>query len=159
MLNYILLVCIGLSYGFLSSAGVFTVLVAVGLIPRFANKTHTSRYVILYEEMVISGTIFGCIISVFNEYCQLGGYLQSRFPPLTAFWTGAGNVMTGIFGLFCGMFIGCLALAIAEMLDSIPIFTRRVSLRHGIGVVILAVAAGKLAGSLYYFILELHRTV
>lgn len=159
MLNYILLICIGLSYGFLSSAGVFTVLVAVGLIPRFANKTHTSRYVILYEEMVISGTIFGCIISVFNEYCQLGGYLQNRFPSLTAFWTGAGNVMTGIFGLFCGMFIGCLALAIAEMLDSIPIFTRRVSLRHGIGVVILAVAAGKLAGSLYYFILELHRTV
>ena len=35
------------------------------------------------------------------------------------------------------MFIGCLALAIAEMLDSIPIFARRISFRHGLGWAIL----------------------
>ena len=63
-----------------------------------------------------------------------------------------------IFGLFAGMFIGCLALAIAEMLDSIPIFTRRISFRHGIGLAILTMAAGKLCGSLFYFWSEFHRT-
>ena len=56
-----------------------------------------------------------------------------------------------MFGLFCGMFVGCLALAIAEMLDSIPIFTRRISFRHGIGLVVLSMAAAKLCGSLFYF--------
>ena len=64
-----------------------------------------------------------------------------------------------VIGLFSGMFIGCLALAIAEMLDSIPIFARRVSFRHGIGLAILSVAIGKLCGSLYYFWTELHRVV
>lgn len=32
-----------------------------------------------------------------------------------------GVAAQAVFGLFSGMFIGCLALAIAEMLDSIPI--------------------------------------
>ena len=64
-----------------------------------------------------------------------------------------------VFGLFAGMFIGCLALAIAEMLDSIPIFARRISFRHGLGWAILGMAAGKICGSLFYFATELHRTV
>lgn len=62
-----------------------------------------------------------------------------------------GEVFLGIAGLFIGMFVGCLALAIAEMLDSIPIFARRTSFRHGLGTAVLAVAVGKLVGSFYYF--------
>lgn len=72
---------------------------------------------------------------------------------------GSGHWSTGGFGLFAGMFIGCLALAIAEMLDSIPIFARRISFRHGLGGAILGMAAGKICGSLFYFATELHRTV
>ena len=44
----------------------------------------------------------------------------------------------------------------AEMLDSIPIFARRVGFRHGLGIAICAMAAGKFAGSLLYFILGVH---
>lgn len=58
-----------------------------------------------------------------------------------------GVAAQAVFGLFSGMFIGCLALAIAEMLDSIPIFARRISFRHGLGWAILGMAAGKLCGS------------
>ena len=54
-------------------------------------------------------------------------------------------------GVFAGMFVGCLALAIAEMLNSIPIFARRIGFRHGLGVAITAAALGKLLGSLIYF--------
>lgn len=159
MFRYLLVLVSGLSYGLLAAAGVFTVLVAVGLIPRFAGKTHTSRYVFLYEEMVIAGTIVGGILSVFGDEWNMGQIYQSMSPALYAIWMSVGNVLLLAFALFCGMFIGCLALAIAEMLDSIPIFTRRISLRHGIGLVILTMAAGKLFGSLYYFMLELHHTV
>ncbi|MFQ9479331.1 stage V sporulation protein AB [Waltera sp.] len=45
------------------------------------------------------------------------------------------------------------------MLDSIPIFARRISFRHGLGGAILGMAAGKICGSLFYFATELHRTV
>ena len=44
-----------------------------------------------------------------------------------------------------------MALAIAEMLDSIPILTRRIGFRHGLGLMVLSIAMGKAVGSLLYF--------
>lgn len=158
MLKTFFLILVGFSYGLLSSAGVFTVLVAVGLVPRFAGKTHTARKVVLFENMVILGTLVGGVLSVFSRYCQFGAWLQSRFPEKLSLWLGAGTFIQAVFGLFAGMFIGCLALAIAEMLDSIPILTRRISFRHGLGLAVLSMAVGKLCGSLLYFWTELHRT-
>lgn len=136
---------LGLSFGLLASAGVFTVLVAVGLIPRFAGRTHTAGKVLVYEEMVVFGTIFGGLISIFSSFISL-----DKIIPETV-----GNAVLCVCGLFSGMFVGCLALAIAEMLDSIPIFTRRIGFRHGIGIVILGVAIGKVCGSLIYFLIGL----
>jgi stage V sporulation protein AB len=148
---------LGFSFGMLAAAGVFTVLVAVGLVPRFAGKTHTANKAVLYEDMVIIGTIAGCFFSVFERYGLIGNFARERFPQLLGFWEAAGNVMLVLYGGFSGMFIGCLALAIAEMLDSIPIFSRRFSFRHGIGAAILAMAAGKLMGSLFYFVNRMYR--
>lgn len=152
------LIIAGCSYGFLSSAGVFTVLAAVGLVPRFAGKTHTAAKITLYEEAVIFGTITGAILSVFSRYCQFGAWWQERFPGHTGQLYAIGFAWQGIFGLFAGMFVGCLALAIAEMLDSIPILARRVSFRHGMGLAVVSIALGKLCGSIFYFWNELHRT-
>lgn len=153
------LILVGASYGLLAAAGVFTVLVAVGLVPRFAGKTHTGKQVLLYEEMVILGTVVGALVSVFPEYAQFGAFWQNRYPDHLRQLSVIGNCAQVTFGLFSGMFIGCLALAIAEMLDSIPIFSRRISFRHGMGLAILGMAVGKLCGSLLYFWTELHRVV
>lgn len=155
----ILLAVMGASYGLLAAAGVFTVLAAVGLVPRFAGKTHTARKVFLYEEMVIFGTVAGSFLSIFERYSQLAAFWQARLPQYMGIWLAAGKLMQAVFGVFSGMFIGCLALAIAEMLDSIPIFARRISFRHGIGLAVLGMAAGKLCGSLFYFWSELHQVV
>ena len=148
----------GLSFGMLAAAGVFTVLSAVGLIPRFAGKTHSAKEIWLFEDMVMTGTIVGCIFSIFRRYLQIGAWLEGHLPGLDWLWNALGQGFMGVSGVFYGMFVGCLALAIAEMLDSIPIFTRRISFRHGLGCVVLAMAAGKLCGSLLYFWQELHRT-
>ncbi len=152
------LVLAGVSYGLLAAAGVFTVLAAVGLVPRFAGKTHTAEYVLLYEEMVIFGTLTGCVLSVFSRYCQFGAWWQGRFPGQKRLLYGIGGIWQAVFGFFAGMFVGCLALAIAEMLDSIPILTRRISFRHGLGLAVVSMAAGKICGSILYFLTELHRT-
>lgn len=158
ILRKLFLILTGGSYGFLSAAGVFTVLAAVGLIPRFAGRTHTADRIYLYEEMTIWGSIAGCLVSVFPEHCALGYYLQNRFPQHLSLWEGCGQVILTVFGLFSGMFIGCLALAIAEMLDSIPIFSRRISFRKGLPLAVASMAMGKLLGSLIYFWTEFHRT-
>ena len=158
MWGSIFLAVFGTSFGLLAAAGVFTVLVAVGIVPRFAGKTHTAGHVLLYEDMVIWGTVVGCIVSIFERYFHIGTRLFRMGVPFSVVQVG-GNFVTGIIGLFSGMFIGCMALAIAEMLDSIPIFTRRIGFRHGLGIAICAMAAGKLAGSLMYFYLRLHEVV
>ena len=86
LIRQLLLITAGASYGLLSAAGVFTVLVAVGLIPRFAGKTHTARYVLLYEEMVIFGTLSGCFVTVFPEYSQWGSFLREALLSLFLYY-------------------------------------------------------------------------
>lgn len=151
----ILLGIVGLSAGVLVSAGVFTVLLAVGLVPRFAGKTHTGKKVFLYEEMVVLGTLTGDFFSVFERYGYLGEWIREGlfFGDATIMiWKWISAVCVSFFGFFAGIFVGCLALAIAEMLDSIPILTRRIGYRHGLGIMVLSIALGKLSGSLLYFV-------
>lgn len=126
-------------FGALASAGVFTVLSSVSLIPRFAGKTGTAGEIRIYENMVMLGTIWGCITSVSVDVLVI---------PLPQ-WLGLAAV--AVAGVFSGMFVGCIALAVAEMLDSIPIFYRRIKLKKGIGIMVLSIALGKLCGSLIYF--------
>lgn len=142
LLKYSLLAISGISFGALAAAGVFTVLVAVGLIPRFAGKTHTASYISFYESCVVLGTITGMLFSVFVNLHDYSSMV------LRAVASAAEIVM----GFFTGCFVGCLALSIAEMLDSIPIFARRVRLKWGIGVAIFMVSLGKMAGALLYFL-------
>ena len=145
-LETIFLAFVGLAAGVSISGGVFTTLIAVGLIPRFAGKTHTARHIFLYEEMVVCGTILGVVFSVFFPFIRLYDWFRNL---LIYPYIGAGFL--GIYGIFAGVFVGCLALAIAEMLDSIPIFARRMKFRQGVGIVILCMAIGKTLGSLIYF--------
>lgn len=150
----ILLGIVGLSAGILVSAGVFTVLLAVGLVPRFAGKTHTGTKIFLYEEAVVLGTLAGDFFSVFENYGYVGNWIREGlfFGSATiAVWKGISFVCVSAFGFFAGIFVGCLALAIAEMLNSIPILTRRIGYRHGLGIMVLSIAFGKMLGSLLYF--------
>lgn len=155
LLKQLLLGIIGVSSGLIVSAGVFTVLISVGLIPRFAGKMHVARKIFVLEEMVVFGTLAGGFFSIFSEWGMIGEYVREHkvfgSGATEGVWNLAATVFLIAFGLFAGIFVGCLALAIAEMLDTIPIFSRRIGFRHGLGIAILAVALGKLVGSLLYF--------
>ncbi|MCM1266599.1 MAG: stage V sporulation protein AB [Bacteroidales bacterium] len=153
-LRQALLAVIGVSAGLIVSAGVFTVLISVGLVPRFAGKTHVAKKVFVLEEMVVFGTLTGSYFSIFGDWGQIGAFVKDRalFGAATdGIWNLIGTVILIVFGLFAGIFVGCLALAIAEMLNTIPVFARRIGFRHGLGAAILSVALGKLCGSLIYF--------
>jgi stage V sporulation protein AB len=89
--------------------------------------------------MVIAGTFLGDIVSLFPDKVQ----------PVFAFMPG--RLILILYGLLTGMYVGCLALSIAEIMDAIPIMARRVRLRRGIGIVIIHFALGKLVGSLLYY--------
>jgi stage V sporulation protein AB len=52
-------------------------------------------------------------------------------------------------GLFSGIYVGCFAMALAELLKVIPIFALRARLVQGMPYVVLAIALGKSLGSFY----------
>ena len=76
-IKQIFLAVIGVSSGLIVSAGVFTVLISVGLIPRFAGKMHVARRIFVLEEMVVFGTLFGGFFSIFSDwgmyFCRMSG--------------------------------------------------------------------------------------
>lgn len=155
LIRQIFMAVLGISFGFVVSGGVFTVLLSVGLVPRFAGKMHVAKHIFILEEMVVLGTIAGNFASIFSGYAGFGEWILAHnvfgANMTETVWSIIGNALLIISGIFSGIFIGSLALAIAEMLDTIPIFSRRIGFRHGLGIAILAVALGKLAGSLIYF--------
>lgn len=151
--KYLLTIFAFLGFGLLSSGGVFTVFVTVGLVPRFADKTHTAHKIVLYENSIVAGAIMGCLFSVYPDLIkEFGGKMAFTAVSNWSLW---GNVILAVFGIFAGMFVGCFAIAIAEMLNTIPIFTRRIRLGKGVGIVMLCLALGKTVGSLIYFYLRL----
>lgn len=150
-LKTIFLCIMGFSSGLLVSAGVFTVLFVVGLVPRFAGKTNTARYELLYEECIIFGSVIACIFSVFP--------IQGSLGEIVAHASFLCQALLVLFGVFAGIFVGCLAIALAEVLDGIPIFARRIKLKKGLDIAIFSVAIGKVTGSLIYFMLDFFELV
>lgn len=132
IIRYAAAIIIGAGSGLLVAGAVFAFIAAIGMVSRLAQKTNTQDYVMFYEEALIFGGIFGACSEVF-EY-------SLPFP-----------VIIVIFLSLCtGVFYGVLAMSLAEVLDMIPILTRRGRLQKGMFYFIMAIALGKLFGSLLY---------
>jgi stage V sporulation protein AB len=124
---------IGLSAGVVVAGGLFGFIVGLGVISDFADRTRTASKVRLYEDMIAAGGILGNLIYTYQISLH---FLEP---------------LLGVFGLFSGIFVGCWAMALTEVLNVFPIFARRVRLKKGIAYVILGFAIGKGIGSFAYF--------
>lgn len=114
----------GLSAGVGVAGGLFALMIALGLVSEFADQTRTARYIFWYEDAISVGAILGNIISVYQTVLPLG------------------QAGAGIFGLFSGIFVGAWAMALTEIVNIVPIFTRRMDLRRGLGLMIASMAGG-----------------
>lgn len=95
----ILLWIMGISSGLMVSAGVFTVLFVVGLVPRFAGRTDTAWCEIFYEECLIFGAVLADVLSVF----PIKGLLEAV--ESAAHWTA--GIDWRVCGHFCGVPVHC----------------------------------------------------
>lgn len=125
---------IGLCAGGMVAAGTFAFIVMIGIFTRMADRTHTSAYISIYESAVVLGGIIGNILFIYNIRLPL-------------YQTGL-----VLFGSFSGIFVGSLAIALAEVLKVFPILVSRIKLVEGLPVLVLSIAAGKAIGSLIQFI-------
>ena len=62
------------------------------------------------------------------------------------------DIETFVSGLSAGMFVGCIAVALAEILNTFPILFRRAKLKVGLPWVMWTMAVGKTCGAFYYFV-------
>lgn len=130
----VILAVIGLSGGMIVSSGLFAFIVSLGVVSDFADRTHTADKVMLYEDAIALGGILGNVIYLYAP----------RLPVHSA--------LLAVFGIFAGVFVGCWAMALAEVLNVFPIFVRRVKLIRCLPYVIISIAIGKGLGALLYFV-------
>ena len=51
------LALIGISAGMVVAGGVFSFIVELGVISDFADRTHTAKHILFYEDMVSAGAV------------------------------------------------------------------------------------------------------
>ncbi len=140
ILRYIILVIIGISSGTLVAGGVAALLTSVGVVTRVAYHTGTSKKIVHYENCIIAGSIIGNAVVIYEPRMNLQSVTPVVWIPLIT-----------LMGICMGIFVGCLAMSLAEALDVSSISFRRLEISHYLWMVILAVAIGKFAGNILYF--------
>lgn len=119
---------IAFSTGVVISGAVYGFIVAIGIIPRFVYKTNTRKYLLFYETLIILAAILSAFSVVYQFHLPVGKYVLSYI-----YFT-------------IGIFVGSLAVCVAEVLSVIPIFVRRAKLYKHITTIMLAIAFGKGVG-------------
>ena len=132
-INWMILAFLGLSFGLAISAGLFAFLIGLGVVSDFADRTHTGKYVTLYEDCIVLGGILGNLFWIYEAEFLKGGWLLAGF------------------GLLSGIFVGCWSMALADILNIFPIFIRRAKITTGLSWLVVGMALGKSLGALLYF--------
>lgn len=120
----------GLGGGILVAGGLFAFLALIGVVTRLAAGTKTAKFIMFYEDMSLLGGTIGNIAYLYDVGLPVGklGFL--------------------LYGLGAGIFTGCLAAALAEVVKMIPVLSERLNLKRGMTVIMVIFAFGKMAGAL-----------
>lgn len=136
----VLMIGISILWGFASgiviSTGILAFINAIGVIPRLTTKCKVTTHYYAVANASLLGIMAGTIFYLWDDYICLS---LPKF--LVAF-----------FGLVFGIFIGCLAMALAEILNVMPITKSRLKLKRGMYILVLAFAIGKMVGTLFYYL-------
>ena len=130
------LAIIGFAGGVSVAAGTFALITALGIIPRLASRMGVAEHVYKLESAIVLGGTIGSLLSVYHFPMRIG------------------DVGIIIFGLFAGIFVGCLSMALAEAIRVFPILCQRINLNYGLYLLIFMMAAGKALGTLYQMYFE-----
>lgn len=137
-LKHVFQAVLAFSCGAAISAGTFAFLLVIGVVPRILGRTKTANRIFRAENSIIFGVLSGAVFSVFE---------WSALFPIP--WMS--HVLFTVYGLSAGIFVGCIAVALAEILNTFPIVFRRLYLNRGLPWVMVAMAFGKMVGSFLYF--------
>ncbi|MFK2824264.1 stage V sporulation protein AB [Bacillus sp. B190/17] len=129
-----LLIIIGIAGGVAVGAGYVAFITVLGIIPRLMQLTKTWKQIKSYEWAIIAGVMAGTLVS---------------FLPLTFHLP---SLLLIPIGLFSGIFIGLLAAALTEVLNVFPLLAKRIGIHERVIALMMAIALGKVAGSLFHWL-------
>ena len=135
MINHVIAALAALLAGMGVSAGTFAFILVIGVVPRIMQRM---------EYIIILGVVLGNISSIFDVilYNANLSYMEVL-----------GHAVMVLYAVSTGVFVGCIAVALAEILHTFPILFKRFNLNKGLKIVIFSMAIGKVAGCIYYFLL------
>lgn len=128
---------IGLAGGLAVGIGFVAFLTVLGIIPRLTQLTKTGHHIHAYEWAVIISVVISSLFDLRNWSVRL--YSGVLIP----------------IGLANGLFIGMLAAALTEVLNVLPILSKRIGMEGKLILLLMSLVFGKIAGSLFqwlYFI-------
>lgn len=133
-----ILAIIGVAAGFLVAAGVFAFAVMVGVVSRIVARTKTVKHIGLVEDSIVLGGTLGSLVSIYQPTLPFGAWFLA------------------MYGVFSGVHAGCLAIALAETVNVIPVFAHRIRIKLGLAYIVTAFAFGKMFGALWQMVLNVH---
>lgn len=132
-MEHVWLTLIGFSSGFIVAGGEVALMIGLGVITRFIGISHTAKQVMYYEDAILLGTVAGTILTVYGVGLPACGWILP------------------LMGLFMGIFVGGWIMALAEVINVFPVYCRRLGITKGLSWIVIAMAAGKLTGSMIHF--------
>ncbi|MBS4194552.1 stage V sporulation protein AB [Lederbergia citri] len=135
VIEKVIVILIGLAGGLAVGSGFVAFLTVLGIIPRLTQLTKTASLIHIYEWAVILGAVCLGWIDLRNQSL----HIEVSF-------------ISAIVGLLCGIFIGMLAAALTEVLNVIPILSKRIGLEKQLLTLLMAIVLGKIIGSLFQWL-------
>jgi stage V sporulation protein AB len=125
---------IGFAEGVVVGGAVVSFLTILDIVPRLCWVSRTTGHIFWYETAIVGGAVFASL-----------AYFMKP-------WFGLGHISIAFTGLVMGIFIGLIAAALAEVMNVLPIVTRRIGIEQFIGYIFPALILGKVVGSIIYWI-------
>lgn len=129
-LENVILLLTGLGGGILVAGGLFAFLALIGVVTRLAAGTKTAKFVMFYEDISLLGGTIGNIAYLYDVGLPIGKFVFL------------------LYGIGAGIFTGCLAASLAEVVKMMPVLSERVNLKRGMTVIMVIFAFGKMVGAL-----------
>lgn len=111
----------------------------LNFIPRLVQITNTKKHICLYQNCTALGASISSLLYFFNISLKLN------------------KIISLIISLAMGTFVGLFSSALAEILNVIPVLSRKLKIKHNLKYIITSLLFGKTFGSLWYWLVFLKR--
>ncbi|RUS48118.1 stage V sporulation protein AB [Cohnella sp. AR92] len=121
---------VALAGGFAVGSAFVALLIVLDLIPRLVQLTRAHRRSEVFESALLAGTVYWCCADFFGWVVLLP------------------KAVLLVPAILQGVFVGMMSAALTEVLNVIPILTKQLRLHRYLFALLIALALGKMAGSL-----------